>query len=554
MPRHWQVSRMGSRGGDVSILLFGAGLALSALLIAPAGRAEVVPFSPTPVGEHGSAIPPAGSIDIMEFRVEGNTLLSVIEIEEAVYPFLGSGRTTGDLEAARAALEAAYGAKGYETVTADIPPQDLRGEVITLQVVERPVGRLRVRGSRYFSLAKVKEQAPSVAEGTVPNFDRLRDDVIDLNLLADRRVTPELKTGVAPATVDVDLKVEDQFPLHGSIELNNRKSRDTEPLRLDISLRYDNLWQRGDSISFAYQTAPQRTSDSEVYSGSYLARIPDSRVSLLLYGLRSKSDVASVGDINVIGDGEIIGGRALWPFTIEAGFVQSLSAGMDYKHFGEDTEFGSDVTSAPITYYPLTIGYAANWSEDDDSRNEVGANVVFTFGNTGSSSSQFQNKREGADPSFIYLTAEAARTQELPRQFQLVGRVAGQATGQELISNEQFSLGGIDTVRGYLESEALGDYGIALQTEFRSPPLATQLEPHLNEFRLLGFFDFGAAGIHNPQREQDASFTLGSVGFGARLKVFDHLGGTVDVAFPLYDGPDTDRGHIRTNFRAWGEF
>lgn len=550
-----RVDRTGIRVIDCSASVLKAGLAVATVLFAPVALAEVPPpTAPVPAADGEPRDRPTRHLDIMEYQVQGNTLLSVIEIEEAVYPHLGPDRTADDVEAARAALEAAYSAKGYVTVVATIPPQDPKSEVITLQVIERPVGRLRVRGSRYFSLQKIKEQAPSVAEGKVPNIDKLSDDVVDLNLIPDRRVTPELKTGAAPGTVDVDLKVEDEFPLHGSLEINNRKSADTEPLRLVTSLRYDNLWQRGDSISFSYQTAPQRTDDSQVWSGSYLARIPDSRVSALVYGLRSKSDVASVGDVNVIGDGEIVGGRALWPFSIEAGFVQSLSAGMDYKHFGEDTVFGEDVTPAPITYYPFTIGYLANWSDGDDSKTDVGANVVFTLGNMGSSSSQFRNKRQGADPSFIYLTADGSRTQELPEQFQLAGRATSQVTGQELINNEQYSLGGLDSVRGYLESEALGDYGIALQTELRSPPLATELDPYLNELRLLGFFDFGAAGIHRPQPEQDGSFTLGSAGVGARLKLFDHLGGTIDVAYPLFDGPETDKGHIRTNFRAWGEF
>lgn len=75
--------------------------------------------------------------------------------------------------------------------------------------------------------------------------------------------------------------------------------------------RYDNLWQRGDSINFSYQTAPQDPSNTEVFSGSYLARVPDSRLSLLVYGLRSNSNVASVGGISVIGNGDIVGGRVL---------------------------------------------------------------------------------------------------------------------------------------------------------------------------------------------------------------------------------------------------
>ena len=353
-------------------------------------------------------------------------------------------------------------------MSAELPEQNVSSKVVSLRVVERPVGRLRVHGSRYFSLDAIKEAAPSLAQGSVPNFDKVQEEIIDLNLVPDRRVTPVLKAGVAPGTVDVDLQVEDTLPLHGLLELNNRKSADTEPLRLVATTHYDNLWQRGDSINFSYQTAPQDPSNTEVFSGSYLARVPDSRLSLLVYGLRSNSNVASVGGVSVIGNGDIVGGRVLLPLTIEPGFVQSFSGGVDYKNFNEDTVLGSDTSSAPITYYPFTVGYLANWS-DERAQSQLGANVVFTFGGLGSSAQEFANKRADADPSFILLQANAERTQELPAAFQVIGRFQGQATGQPLISNEQFSLGGLDSVRGYLESEALGDYGASLQAELRTP-------------------------------------------------------------------------------------
>ena len=46
-----------------------------------------------------------GSLYIQEYRIEGAHQLSRIEVEEAVCPYLGPGRTTDDVEKARAALE-----------------------------------------------------------------------------------------------------------------------------------------------------------------------------------------------------------------------------------------------------------------------------------------------------------------------------------------------------------------------------------------------------------------------------------------------------------------
>ena len=86
--------------------------------------------------------------DILEYVVDGNTVLSVPDVEEAVYPFLGEGRSAADVDMAREALEQVYRSKGYQTVQVAIPQQGIESGIIHLQVVENPVGRLRVVDSQ----------------------------------------------------------------------------------------------------------------------------------------------------------------------------------------------------------------------------------------------------------------------------------------------------------------------------------------------------------------------------------------------------------------------
>ena len=58
--------------------------------------------------------------DIMEYVVDGNTVLAAPDIEEAVYPFLGESRDADDVDGARRALQQAYQAKGYQQVLVSI--------------------------------------------------------------------------------------------------------------------------------------------------------------------------------------------------------------------------------------------------------------------------------------------------------------------------------------------------------------------------------------------------------------------------------------------------
>ncbi len=510
--------------------------------------------------------PPLTYFDIDEFRVDGADALPQIAVEEAIYPFLGPHRSSEDVEKARAALEKSYQDKGFQTVSVSVPAQNAESRVIVLKVTEGKVGRLRVKNSRYFDIDLIKGKAKSLREGTLPNFKDVTSDIVALNQWPDRRITPALRAGVTPGTVDVDLNVEDKAPIHGSVEVNNRQSPNTTPLRVSATARYDNLWQLGHSFSFTYQVAPQRPSDAQVYSASYLARVTDS-VSFLLYGLTSDSNVATVGGLNVVGPGQVIGGRTVVTLPTRDNFFHTISFGLDYKNFGQTVGLGLAAFSSPVTYYPVVGNYSATF-QGEGRITQLNTGLTANWRGPGSDFFEFDAKRAFANSSFVHLNADVSHTHDLPEGFQIFGKVQGQVADGPLVSSEQFSLGGFDTVRGYLETETLGDNGVAGTLELRSPDFGAYLQKELkdetgkgparytvfNEWRVFGFADGGLANIYRPLAEQQANFNLASVGVGTRFKAFDYINGSVMFAVPLIDQLYTRAYQPRVLFRAWGEF
>jgi hemolysin activation/secretion protein len=506
--------------------------------------------------------------DIFEYRVEGADLLPQIEVEESVYPFLGPSRTADDVEKARGALEKAYTAKGYQTVTVSVPQQNPDKGFVILKVTEHKVGRLRVKNSRYFDVDRIKTSAPSLAEGKVPNFNAVTKDIVGLNQWPDRKVTPALRAGLTPGTVDVDLTVEDKIPFHASVELNNRQSPSTTPLRIVATTHYDNLWQRGDTANFSYQVAPQRRSDAEVFSGSYLARTDLDWMNLLVYGVSSQSDVATVGGQNVIGPGQIIGGRVVLTLPGRDGFFQSLSLGLDYKHFGQIVSQGSVLSfSTPVTYVPAVASYNATFQREGG-LTQFNAALTYGLRGIGSDPFAFDDKRFRARQNFMHLKADVSDTLTFKDGAQLFLKAQGQIADQPLVSSEQFSLGGMDTVRGYLESETLGDWGTSATVELRTPNLPEWLltatsgdsKPDrsklagFDEWRLFAFGDVGQVRTLEPLPGQQAFFFLASYGVGTSFKLFNHLSGSAVFAMPLVTQTYSAANHPRVLFRISGEF
>ena len=497
------------------------------------------------------------TFDLSEIRVEGSTVLPQDQVEETVYPYLGPGKTAADVERARAALQAAYQAAGFATVSVTVPAQSISqsGGVVVVQVIERRVERLRVVGSRYFVPDAVRAGAPSLAPGTVPNMHRVATDLLGLNQLPDRTVQPSLRAGRAPDTVDVDLNVSDTLPLHGTLELNNRYNADTTPLRLNASLTYGNFFQRGDSVTLTYQVAPENVANAEVSAASYLLHLPASPLSVLLTYLHSNSNVLALGTTDVAGRGTSAGFRLLVPLGSTASFSQSASVGWDYKRYYELDTFSTthQLTSAPITYYPLTAAYAADWTAARSLTN-LTMSLEMGLSGLGSARAQFYNKAYDAPPGFAVLRASVSRTQDLPHDVQAWGQVSGQLTNDPLVSSEQFATGGADTVRGYLEAETLGDQGAALQAELRSPSLAKLIGGPVSKLRFHLFSDAGVVSLARPLVMQRSSYGLASAGAGVRVNLWGHLDASLQDALALTTGPDTPAHTNRVLFRLSGEF
>jgi hemolysin activation/secretion protein len=526
------------------------------------------------------AQPAAGAsptFDLLEFEIEGNTVLAVPQVEQAVMPFLGPGRTLAEVEKAREALEKAYQGAGFLSVFVDIPEQRIDGGVVRLRVVEGRVDRLAVTGSRYYDQGFIRQGVPALAPGTVPDFNALQTQIGALSR-EQRQLQPVLKPGRTPGTLDAEIKVSDQLPLQTTVELNNRHAADTDPWRLQGNLRYDNLFQRDHSIGITAIVAPFAVEQSQVLALNYSAPLtPD--WTALGYVVWSDSEVEPLGVATVFGKGLTIGTRAV----VQLGDVRQhqLSFGVDYKDLRERTVAGTDELSTPLRYLPFQLAYTGNWAEG---RALTTFTSSWTFAirsilqrdidcpGTIGPVDQFACKREGGDGSFGYWRADLRHTRPLADLAGLAGlaglgglpgsvalRLGWQLAGQPLVPAEQFIAGGADTVRGYLEAEGSGDEGVLGAVEWRSANLWPAFSEgaaaaRIDDLSLLAFVDAARLRIREPSVGQDARFTLAGTGFGLRLRALKQLTADVDLAWPLRSTAESPSGEPRLHVRFSAAF
>ncbi|WP_230874746.1 ShlB/FhaC/HecB family hemolysin secretion/activation protein [Methylomonas sp. LL1] len=528
-------------------------------VVVPVGEAwsqEVEAETGTQEQQSNNAAAPA-TFDMLELRVKGNSLLDKKQLERTVYPFLGPKKSIDNVESARSALEELYRNQGYQTVSVDIPEQDVKNGVVYLQVVEGKVSRLRVKDSRYFSLGKIKAGVPELAEGNVPNLPKMQKQLAELaGESTDRQIVPVLRAGETPGTLEVDLKVKDELPLHGKVELNGRNTATTSRLRLVSSLRYDNLWQQMHSASLMYQVSPENNEEVDVWAGTYAMPLFDDGTRLAVYGVGSSStsQIASAGALSVIGIGNIYGARLVKPLKPLTNYFHSATLGVDYKDFQEDLALiGSDSLKTPITYLPFTAQYSGT-AKNAESMTTFDLGMHFSVRGLGNDQTEFENKRYKAKANYIYLTGDLKHQHNLPLGMELVGRFSGQVADTPLISNEQFSLGGAQSVRGYFETQSLADDGVFGSLELYSPHLGMTDWDYLDQLKVLAFFDAAKGWIKEALPGNSKGDFLSSAGVGLHFQLWKHLSGGLDVGFPFTSLEPVKSGDPKVHFNIATEF
>lgn len=536
MPMHRSTRGALRRGAAAASAL----LVASALAQTPAGPAAPAAAAPASRTE-------TLRFDILEFVVTGNTVLSIEAIERAVYPFLGPGRTIDDAEGARKALERAYQDAGFLSVTVELPPQRVGSGELRLVVQEAPVDRLRVTGAQWFLPSQIAEQVPSVAVGSVPNFNDLQSELATVaRQTADREVTPVIAAGERPGTMNVELKVQDKAPLNGFVELNSKQSQNSERGRLEVSTSWDNLFQKRHSIGAYWYYSPRRPDDANVLALTYRLPFGDERDagdSLAISFTRSDSNTPTALGGATVTRGTVFGLRWRDELRPAGPFTHALNWSLTYRDLQDRNVsvagFGSD--APPLRYPSFGISYELQRSGEVALRqSSLQAGIVFGLGALnqrevdceGRVVEQFACKRSGARSTFQVVNLGASHREPLGGQWIANVRAQAQFSSGPLVPAEQITLGGVESVRGYYDGEQAGDFAVALRAEVDAPRL---YETSGTVLRALAFFDRATLLRKEPLPGEIGRTQMGSVGLGLRLDSRAGLQARLDWAYILFD-------------------
>jgi hemolysin activation/secretion protein len=435
-----------------------------------------------------------------------------------------------------------------------LPPQEVKNQVITMQVVEARMGKLDIQKTPHFrkSILRFYWQQK---EGEILRYDKISKSLQFMNKNPDREVKASLHAGEKPGTTDVILTSKTRFPIHGQYTFDREgivttgRERNGFGIRNNNALGYDDTLITGVSFGknfigdYIYHSIPISGSGASLlYGYSYSKSTP--KKDFDAFSLKSEAQNTTFSVTQDI-------------FKKDT-YMGQVGAGFDAKD--------------KVTYYSRGVG-----TLNKDRLRVVNLNANFIFRGINSvtyispqidqglnvfGASKKHNplsSRAGATPTYTKFYVSAQNRTNLPFNLQQSLRFRAQFASEKLFSQEQFGLGGIDTVRGYPPSDYLADKMLLLNEEITSPifliPNDWRLpyaEKTLKE-QLTGvlFFDYG----YGERRGETKPFRLASVGAGLRMNFYEQVSLRLEWGiplrllgqFPLSEGRSQGRFHMSLN-------
>lgn len=436
------------------------------------------------------------SFEVKEVRVTKSQILTDEEIQEAVH-FKGAGvSNVSELQAMVDRLNALYVAKGIPTAQAVLPPQTVKDGIVYIRLIEGTFGKVEITGNDRISEKSIRDRIRAKS-GDLVNVDRLRNDLLRYNATNVYQIQAELVPGEEEGTSDLYLTLhENKNPLTTFLFVDNAGKAESGRTRLGFYTEYRGLNGRDSSISIA----PVWTQGIWGGSVSYDTPIGTRGTRMAVSFSRNMVNIihGAFRNFNMKANSEDLGISFSHPLRVTSRvktdvFLEAHKKSSETQYSGMDLaddetktlRFGLSQRSFDRRGLWFFMGSVTGYDSDDN----------------------FNHKEKNGS----YYSAYLMRRQNLPRDQYLSLRLAGQYTSHEsLPSTEQFTLGGLSTVRGFQESALSGDKGWLASVEYGFP-----LSEDHRTVRGFLFWDYGMSCNNFSVREDKAR--LASVGLGLEV-------------------------------------
>ena len=485
-----------------------------------------------------------GKLVINEIRFDGNGVFSDEELRDVISVDLSKPLSTEDLEAIRKAVSQFYFNNGYVNSGAMIGEQDLSKGVLTVSVVEGVLDKINVMGTGWLRPSYVENRIRSGVKTPLSMEDLKRSLEFVRRDGKIRKINTALLPGDELGQSHLDVIVTENKLFDAGIGISNRRPPSVGAEEAEVYVGTRNLTSLGDTLRLNYTFTDEGMDEvdfdgADNYAVSYSLPLHTSGTSLELGTVRSDYVILEepFDTLNIQSDTQMVSVGIRQPIYNDLKHEFSVSLK------GERRQSETMVSGMPFSISPgstdgMTRIAALRFSPEyvyRSSKRVIAVRSTLSFGLDTQDPVLDESYME---PEFFSWLTQASWVEAIGSSENLFAlKSYYQHTDERLISMEQFSLGGMNTIRGYRENQIIRDNAFSISPEVRIPILRDRYTKPI--MHLIPFFDYGIGWNAEGDRDRESIYSLG---LGLTYKPTDNVNMSVywGYAFEEFDIKDDD--------------
>ena len=482
-------------------------------------------------------------VELKRVEFEGNTVFSDQELQGLVKGWLGKKVSIEELEGVRKTISKHYFDNRYVNSGAVIDAQDLADGVLEIRIVEGWLDAVNVMNEGWLRSGYLQKRLQREV-GKPLNLDDLklglelirRDDKI-------RKINTALVPGEELGQSQLDMIVTENKVFDVGVGVSNRRPPSVGAEEAEVYFGTKNLTSLGDSLRANYTFTQDGMREADLGgAGNYslFYSLPLNRWDTTLELGLTQSDYAILEEpfdsLDIESDTSMYTVALRQP--IYRDFQHDFSVTLKGEHRRSEVMVaGERFSISPGSVDGQTRITALRFSPEYVYRSQdrvIAARTTLSFGLDELDpiiSSDFDRNY------FTWLTQASWVESVSKNDTLLVLKLMHQYTDQRVVSMEQFSLGGMNTIRGYRENQLIRDNAVIISPELRFPVYKDRYGKAL--VYLIPFFDYGTGWNTDGPRDRE---TIYSTGLGATFNPNDYVNLAVywGHAFKDFDIPNDD--------------
>lgn len=460
--------------------------------------------------------------------VEGNTVLHE-EIRGITSLYEGKELTFEELLCIRSQITELYTNEenGYITSGAFLPIQDFEQPIVRIQVVE---GRLAENGIEIAELKHINEsfirsRLERAAQAPLNQY-RLEEALELLQLKSEffETISANLVPGINGGENILKIAATEKSPFKLALSVSNSRPPNLGEWESSIQARYENLLGIGDRLSANYGI----TEGLDAYSFNYQLPFNARDGAINLNYSKNDSEIISrdFRDLGIRSNSKNFSIGIKQPLSQSP--TQSFALALDFdlrrsqSYILNDIPFSFSIGPENGASKVSVLRFSQDWYQRNQYR-IFAAKSQFSIG-LNAFDATINDSRPDPDGEFFKWLGQLQYIQQLSdSNVALIAQVNTQLTPDSLLSLEQFSVGGLGTVRGYSQNYLTADNGINLSLELRVPMSRT--------FTLRPFFE--AATAWSSEVANAETQRIASIGIGMTWNPITNLSLILDYGVPL---------------------